>query len=374
MHIPDGYLSPQTAGSLWAFVVPAWYLAGYKVKKTLSARQAPLVAIGAAFSFIIMMFNIPLPGGTTGHAVGGTIIAIVIGPWAAVIAVSVALTIQALFFGDGGILALGANCFNIGFILPVTGYFTYRFLSRGAGEGSTRRWLAAGIGAYVGLNLAALLTALEFGLQGELFTAADGSALYSPYGFSTAVPAMMIPHLAVAGMVEAVMTSLIFVFLRRTNPSLLHNYEKVQAGSKSRMELRPLIVGLALLLVCVPLGLLATGTAWGEWGTDEVSEDVGYRPPGMERYSDIWQGILPEYALPGTREDNDQEGEMSGGEAAGSPSTSEDGTAGAVSLDNIGSVSIWYILSGIIGLALVSLAAWFSVRLLTRGRGDDGNA
>ncbi|HDZ59681.1 MAG TPA: cobalamin biosynthesis protein CbiM, partial [Actinobacteria bacterium] len=126
MHIPDGYLSPQTAGGLWALMVPVWYAAGYKVKKTLSARQAPLVAIAAAFSFVIMMFNLPLPGGTTGHAVGGTIIAIIIGPWAAVIAISVSLTIQALFFGDGGILALGANCFNIGFVLPVTGYYTYR--------------------------------------------------------------------------------------------------------------------------------------------------------------------------------------------------------------------------------------------------------
>lgn len=353
MHIPDGYISPQTAGGLWALVVPAWYAAGYKVRRLLSARQAPLIAIGAAFSFVIMMFNIPLPGGTTGHAVGGTIIAIVIGPWAAVIAVSVALAIQALFFGDGGILALGANCFNIGFVLPVSGYFTYRLLARSAGAGSLRRRIGAGAGAWIGLNLAALLTAIEFGLQGELYTAADGSALYSPYGLATAIPAMMIPHMAVAGVVEAVMTVLILVFLERTNPALLNNYDTARAGVESSFELKPLLVGLALLLVCTPLGLLATGTAWGEWGADEVEAEVGYIPEGMER-AGSWQGILPDYSLPG------DEGSAPGDDGSGG--------AAAVSLDEARDSTPAYLVSGVAGLLLVSLAALFSTWLLTRRR------
>ncbi len=349
MHIPDGYLSPQTAGGLWAMMIPVWYTAGYKVRKTLSARQAPLVAIAAAFSFVIMMFNLPLPGGTTGHAVGGTIIAIIIGPWAAVIAISVSLTIQALFFGDGGILALGANCFNIGFVLPVTGYYTYRLLSRGAADGSPRRWFAAGTGAYLGLNLAALITAVEFGLQGDLFKAADGSALYSPYGLSTAIPAMMIPHLAVAGVIEAVATSLIYVFLQRNNPSLLHSYDGIKAAATGRIQLKPLLIGMALLLVCVPLGLLATGSAWGEWGADEIQADVGYVPAGMDRYSGLWTGILPDYAFP----------------AAEEADTGEE-PAGAVSLEGVRESAPAYIISGVVGLALVSGIAWFSARLLTR--------
>ncbi|RJQ43635.1 MAG: cobalt transporter CbiM [Gaiellales bacterium] len=359
MHIPDGYISPQTAGGLWALVVPAWYAAGYKVRRTLDARQAPLIAIGAAFTFIIMMFNIPLPGGTTGHAVGGTIVAIVIGPWAAVIAVSVALAIQALFFGDGGILALGANCFNIGFILPVTGYLTYRLIARGAAEGSARRWIAAGVGGWTGLNLAALLTAVVFGLQGELYTAADGSALYSPYGLATAIPAMMVPHLAVAGVVEAVMTSLVYIFLQRTNPALLQNYKTARAGGESRFELRPLIIGLALLLVCTPIGLLATGTAWGEWGADEVADEVGYVPEGMDRYAGAWTGLLPDYGFPAG-----EEGESLGEGAAE--------TAGVVSVDAARKSAPAYLVSGVVGLALASVAALLSARFLFRGR-QEGN-
>ncbi len=355
MHIPDGYISPQTAGGLWAIMVPIWYTAGYKVKKTLSARQAPLVAIAAAFAFVIMMFNIPLPGGTTGHAVGGTIIAIIIGPWAAVIAISVALAIQALFFGDGGILELGANCFNIGFILPVTGYYIYKLLSRGSADGSTRRLFAAGIGAYAGLNLAALVTALEFGLQGELFTAADGSALYSPYGISVAVPAMMIPHLAVAGVVEAVITALILAYLARSNPATLHSYDEARAAASGRFELKPLLVGMALLLVCVPLGLLATGTAWGEWGAQEIEADVGYTPEGMERYSGLWGGVLPDYAFP----------EADEADAGGEP-------AGFVSVAGVRESAPAYLISGVVGLSLVGGAAWLSARLLTRKKERHG--
>src|SRR5512135_2695208 len=113
MHIPDGYLGPATYGTLFGAAVPFWAFASWKLNRTLKSRQAPYLALGAAFSFVIMMFNIPMPGGTSGHATGTALIAILLGPWAAVIAVSVALAIQALLFGDGGITALGANCFNI---------------------------------------------------------------------------------------------------------------------------------------------------------------------------------------------------------------------------------------------------------------------
>jgi cobalt/nickel transport system permease protein len=366
LHIPDGYISPQTAGGLWAMMVPAWYAAGYKVKRTLSARQAPLVAIGAAFAFVIMMFNLPLPGGTTGHAVGGTIIAIAIGPWAAVIAITVALVIQALFFGDGGILALGANCFNMAFVLPVSGYFTYRLLSRGASRKSPRRWLAAGIGAYVGLNLAALLTAVEFGLQGDLFTAADGSALYSPYGLSVSVPAMMGPHLLVVGLLEAVITSLIYIYLQRTDSVLLDNYDQARAATASKFELKPLIIGLALTLICLPLGLLATGTAWGEWGSEDVAQEIGYVPPGMEKYSGLWRGIMPDYAF--------SDGDTSAGAAMDGaaiaavepPVTTGDEPVAAVSTDGVWQSTPAYIVSGIIGLAFVGAGGWAAGRLITR--------
>ena len=96
MHIPDGYLSPQTWVPLTAIVVPILALAGRKVKANLRSRQVPFLALGASFSFVIMMFNIPTPGGTTGHAVGSVVTASLLGPWAACVAVTLALVIQAL--------------------------------------------------------------------------------------------------------------------------------------------------------------------------------------------------------------------------------------------------------------------------------------
>ncbi len=111
-------------------MIPIWAVASKVVKKTLKRRQVPLLAIGAAFSFVIMMFNIPIPGGTIGHAVGGVLAAILLGPWAACIAITVALAVQALLFGDGGITALGANCFNLAFVLPFAGCFIRRRADR----------------------------------------------------------------------------------------------------------------------------------------------------------------------------------------------------------------------------------------------------
>ena len=101
MHIPDGYLSPSTCAALAAAAAPFWYVALQRVKSALHARIIPLISLFAAFSFVVMMFNLPLPGGTTGHAVGMAVAAIVLGPWASILAISIALTIQAVFFGDG---------------------------------------------------------------------------------------------------------------------------------------------------------------------------------------------------------------------------------------------------------------------------------
>src|SRR4030065_508571 len=98
MHIPDGYLGPQTYGVLYGVMLPLWALASKIVRRTPQQRQGPFLALGAAFSFVLMMFNIPIPGGSTGHAVGGVLIAILVGPWAALIAISIALVIQSLLF------------------------------------------------------------------------------------------------------------------------------------------------------------------------------------------------------------------------------------------------------------------------------------
>ena len=188
MHIPENYLSPSTCAVMTAAMLPVWFMAVQKVKKELPKEKMPLLGIGAAFSFLGMMFNVPLPGGTTGHAVGATLLAIMFGPWSACLAVSVALFVQALFFGDGGILAFGANCFNMAFVMPFVGWGVFRKLR---GWMPQHELLTAGISGYVGINTAAFMAAVEFGVQPLLFTDAAGQALYCPYPLSISIPAMM---------------------------------------------------------------------------------------------------------------------------------------------------------------------------------------
>ncbi len=222
MHIPDGYLGPATSVAGYAACIPLWSIAAKKVRATFDSRRVPLLAVSAAFSFLVMMFNIPLPGGTTGHAVGGTLIAIAVGPWGALLSVSIALVIQALLFGDGGITAIGANCFNMAFLMPFTGYYLYRALSRVLPPGRGRA-VAAGVAGWVGLNVAALSTAVMFGIQPLLHTGADGRALYAPYPLRVAVPAMMLEHMLLFGVAEGLMTGLVVHYLRRSRSAwMLH--------------------------------------------------------------------------------------------------------------------------------------------------------
>lgn len=221
MHIPDGYLSPQTALPFIALMVPVWGTAVKKVKKKVKKKHVPVLAIGAAFSFTIMMFNLPMPGGSSAHAVGAVLLAILLGPWAACLGVSTALIIQALIFGDGGILAVGANCFNIAFVMPMAGYFVYKLVKGNAEAGSGRGLAAAALAGYVGLNVAALFTALEFGSQYHLFQSADGTPLYFMYPVKVAVAAMMAEHLLLAGPVEALVTALGVGFVQANYPELL---------------------------------------------------------------------------------------------------------------------------------------------------------
>jgi len=249
MHIPDGYLGPYTYGGLWAMILPIWIYASKKIKELLKASQIPLLALSSAFSFVIMMFNVPIPGGTTGHATGATLIALLSGPWAAIIAVSIALVIQALIFGDGGITALGANCFNIAFAEIFTGYGVYKLIlnlppqagRRGdkfpASGGSprrqtsniesgvsplpTRHLIGAGIGSYIGINVAAFLTAFELGMQPILHVGPDGRPLYSPFPLTLTIPAIMIEHITLFGIIESVVTVLALFYIKKSHPELI---------------------------------------------------------------------------------------------------------------------------------------------------------
>jgi cobalt/nickel transport system permease protein len=270
VHIPDGYLSPQTCAVMYAAAAPFWVVAVRKVRKTLNDKTVPILAIFAALAFAIMMFNIPVPGGTTAHGVGGTLIAIVLGPWAAIIGVSTALILQALFFGDGGITALGANCFNMAIVLPLVGYGVYLLVSRSSGILSQRRVVAAAIGGWAGITAAALLAGIELGIQ-PIFWSSGGHALYSPYPLSQAVPAMVLAHAFGASFVEAAITALGVAYLQRSRPDLLQlglrsgdqpTAEPFAEPTGTPMSLWKVAVGLAA--VCLPIAFIA-GLIMGHW-------------------------------------------------------------------------------------------------------------
>lgn len=202
-------------------MIPIWIYAGKKLSAELRSRQVPLLALSAAFAFVIMMFNIPVPGGSTGHAVGGAIIGIVMGPWAAVVSISVAVVLQALMFGDGGITAIAANCFNMAVVMPFSAYYIYKFISGNKEIASSRRVAASAVAGYISITLAAASTGFMFGIQPLLHHDANGMPMYMPYGLGITLPAMILEHLLFFGFIEALVTALIFAYIQRTDPSLL---------------------------------------------------------------------------------------------------------------------------------------------------------
>ncbi len=268
MHIPDGYISPATAGAFYVAAAPIWAIAAKRVRRALSGRTVPLLSIFAAFTFAIMMFNVPVPGGTTAHGVGGTLTAIVLGPWAAVITTSVALVLQALFFGDGGITAIGANCFNMAMVLPFVGYFTYRMLAGNGDMLSQRRVIAAAIGSYVGISVAALCVGIELGIQPHLWST-NGVPDYSPYGFSTAIPSMLLAHMAGASFVEAAITAMAVGYLQRSFPEILtRGQPAAEAGGGRRVSPWLPVGGFAAFaaLVVFVAGMIMAGGHISQWG------------------------------------------------------------------------------------------------------------
>ncbi len=317
MHIPDGYLSPATCAAMFAGAMPFWYVAIQRLKKVLNARLVPRIALLSALSFVIMMFNIPLPGGTTGHAVGMGILTVLLGPWASMLAISIALAIQALFFGDGGITCFGANCFNMAVVGSFVAYGVYRLISGNASLASPRRIVAAALGGYIAINVAALFASIEFGLQPMLFHTSDGAALYAPYPLSISIPAMMIGHLTFAGLAELVISGSLVAYVQKTDMDLLRvtapsaadrDHEVIEGAA---VNLQPLWLLLAVLMVLSPLGLLAAGNAWGEWSSEdfknpEVRKQIAAAshnvappeniPSTFEKLSQVWTAPMPDYA------------------------------------------------------------------------------
>ncbi len=340
MHIPDGYLSPITSLVMFALVLPFWAVGLRRLRERMDERSVPLIALLSAFSFVIMMFNVPLPGGTTGHAVGGALAAIILGPEIAGLAVSVALVIQALFFGDGGLLALGANSFNMAVVLPYVGFAVYGWIAGRRPVDSPRRVVAALIAGWAGLTLAALVAGVEFGIQPLLFHTPGGAPLYAPYPLAVSIPAMVVPHALVASVVEGGMTALVVAYLQRAHQPVL-----LFAGGAGGQDspagigrLRGLWVGLAVLAIATPLGLLAPGTAWGEWSAEQLTRrGLAFVPSGLRRLENLWGAPLAGYDV-----------------------------------RSLGNAALGYVLSAALGILMVALCVWLFTTLAASRRRSTG--
>jgi len=290
LHIPDGYLSPATCLVFYGSMAPLWFKGARKVEGEFHTQGLSRLSLASAFVFVIMMFNFPLPGGTSGHLVGAAILAITLGPWAAFISISLVIFLQALIFGDGGVTAIGANAFNMAFIMSFVSYGVFKIFSFGE-SGRGRLFLASALAGYVSVIIAALAVALELGIQPLVAMDAMGRPLYAPYSLGITLPAVVIPHMLFFGPVEALGTALVL--------GSLHRRGHEPMPSASRGGTRPLWWGLSALVVMTPLGLVSTGVPWGEWSPKVFSELFGFIPAGMARLGQSWGGLLPGYGISG---------------------------------------------------------------------------
>lgn len=259
MHMADALLSPAVGGTMWAASAGLLAYSSSRLKTTLDDRRVPLMGVLAAFVFAAQMINFSIPGtGSSGHLGGGLILAVLLGPHAAFLAIASVLSVQALFFADGGLLALGCNIFNLGFF-PCFLCYPYIFKPLAGETPNQGRLMAASIiAAVVGLQLGAFGVVLE--------TVSSG---ISELPFSSFVLLMQPIHLAI-GLVEGVVTATLLVFLHKARPEL---FGAVQPDAQPR-SLRPVIISLALATMVIggALSWFAASDPDGlEWSMGKVS-------------------------------------------------------------------------------------------------------
>ncbi len=207
MHIPDGFLNTATAAVTWVASAGG---VGYGVRRlgrTLEERQVPLMGVTAAFIFAAQMMNFTVAGGTSGHLLGGALAAILLGPWAGMTVLTSVLLVQALVFQDGGLLALGANVFNMAILGVLVAWLAFRLLSRLLGDKDWARAVSAFVAAWLSVMIASLVAAAELALSGA-----------SPWGL--VIPAMGGVH-ALIGIGEGLITVGVLAFVRAARPDLL---------------------------------------------------------------------------------------------------------------------------------------------------------
>ena len=221
MHIPDGFLNLPVSLVCWGLAIALVALALNRVKATYKDRAVPLMGVCAAFIFAAQMINFPIPGGTSGHLLGGTLAGVLLGPWAGTLVMTVVFMVQALLFQDGGLTVLGANIFNMGLVGTFGGYYLYKALRSVLGFQSWRAMaISTGITAWTSVVVGALFCALELALSGTV-------------PMAVAITAMLVWHLLI-GIGETLITLLAVSYIWRTRPDLIFDPPAV---SRSRYSL-----------------------------------------------------------------------------------------------------------------------------------------
>ena len=214
MHLPDGLLDPITTIVLWIITITVMILGYFRMGKMFekedSEKLVPYIGVLAAIIFAFQFVNYPVPGGTSGHLVGGTLVAIILGPWASVIVLFLILVIQSLF-GDGGITVLGANAFNMGIIGGIVGFYLVmlfvRLLNKTKMKEEYKLTIATAIGSYIAIVLASFICGIEIAISGTI-------------PFEIAVPAMVFWHILI-GIGEAIISALIVFYIYKTKPDFI---------------------------------------------------------------------------------------------------------------------------------------------------------
>ena len=273
MHIPDGFLSGVVAIIGWVLAIAA---IGYALRQTrdqLGDKQVPLMGVLAAFIFAAQAINFPVAGGTSGHLLGATLAAIVMGPWAATLIMASVIGIQALIFQDGGLVVLGFNIVNMGVIGAFTGHLVYTWLRRAMGEGRNSLLVAGAVGAWLSVMLGATATSIELVVSGT-----------APLG--VALPAMLGVHTLI-GIGEALITVGALAFIYATRRDLLQIGENAPGQASSAW----VVVGLLIALVVSVFSFAASASPDG---LERVAEDSGF----LSHALDPFYQILPDYTIP----------------------------------------------------------------------------
>ncbi|MBC7131351.1 energy-coupling factor ABC transporter permease [Candidatus Bathyarchaeota archaeon] len=222
MHIPDGFLSPETAALMWIISAATLILAWKKAKSEYKHSLSSILAVSSAFVFVAQMLNFPIIYGTSGHLVGGTFLAMILGPYAAIISMTIVLLIQALFFADGGLLSLGANIFNMA-VIGALSFFIVKAIA-GKSEKGGKFYLGVFAASWLSVVLGALACSLEIGVS-PVFAEAGG--------LSVTVPAMLFWHTFI-GLAEAALTTTFITQLYRLQPTVLNGLKFLRSGCYAR--------------------------------------------------------------------------------------------------------------------------------------------